>query len=103
MLNANKLALQAAKRLCDEYRQQNKRLFEEYCDALAKIKTAIGNGFSLLCSYNNNNYILTLYFIDENENEIEIVFKEYTERRVAETFRDAYNMAKNLNILCYGN
>lgn len=103
MLNANYLALRAARRLCDQYRLQNKMLFKEYCNALDKIKTAIGNGFSLSCTYNNNNYSLTLYFIDENENEIEIVFKEYTERRVAETFRDAYNMAKNLNILCFGN
>ena len=101
MLNANYLALRAARRLCDQYRLQNKMLFKEYCNALAKIKTAIGNGFSLSYSYNNNNYSLTLYFIDENDNEIDIVFKEYTERRVAETFRDAYNMAKNLNILCY--
>lgn len=101
MLNANKLALQAARKLCNIYRNQNKRLYDEYCEALAKIKTAIGNGFSLSCSYNNNNYSLTLYFIDENDNEIDIVFKEYTERRVAETFRDAYNMAKNLNILCF--
>ena len=102
MLNANKLALTAAKRLCDNYRSQNKRLFNEYCSALAKIKTAIGNGFSLACTYGERNYILTLYFIDENENEISIDFREYVEREVAETFRNAYRMAQDLNSLCYG-
>ena len=102
MLNVNKLALQAAKRLCDNYRSQNKRLFNEYCSALAKIKTAIGNGFSLSYTYNENNYRLTLYFIDENENEINIVFRDYVERQVAETFRNAYRMAQDLNSLCFG-
>ena len=102
MLNPNYLALRAARRLCEQYRLQNKQLFKEYCSALAKIKTAIGNEFSLVYRYNNNDYSLTLYFDDPNGNEIEITFYEYTEKRLADTFANAFFNAKNLNTLCYG-
>jgi hypothetical protein len=101
MLNANKLALQAARKLCNIYRNQNKRLYNEYCEAYAKIKTAISNEFHLSYTYNNNDTSLTLYFEDSNENEISIIFREYTEKRVAEVFSTAYKCAKNINYLCF--
>lgn len=102
MLNVNKLALTAAKRVCDQYRFQNRMLFSEYCNALTRIKTAVGNEFELDSLYTVQDDVV-LYFIDHKGNDINIVFHEYTEKRVAETFCNAYNMAKNLNSLCFGN
>lgn len=101
MLNPSKLGLQAAKRLCLEYKYQNKRFYKEHCDALAKIKTAIGNDFELSSAYNNG-WDLVLYFVDANNNDITIVFREYAEKRIGETFRKAYYTAKDLNSLCFG-
>ena len=101
MLNVNKLALTAARRVVLEYKDSNKRLFNEYKEAYINIKLAVNNGYHLDYTYNNNNCTLTLYFSDENENTIEITFREYTERRVAEAFRAAYMAANDLNILCF--
>ena len=101
MLNANYLALRAARRLCDQYRLQNKMLYREYCSALAKIKTAIGNGFFL-----NNEWALENEYIaqfrDSNNNYIAIHFQEYTEKRVFLAFKEAYTLANRLNSLCFG-
>lgn len=101
MLNANKLALQAARKVILEYRTQNKRLFEEYKEAYTSIKLAVNDGFDLCYRFNNNDASLTLYFIDANETEIELVFREYQEIRVANAFASAYFYAKNLNTLCF--
>ena len=101
MLNINKLAIQAAKNVCLKYKNQNQRLYREYCSALAKIKTAIGNEFNLDNTFNNDNGSLTLYFTNVAGNWIEIVFWEYTEKEVGKAFAKAYNAALTVNLLCY--
>ena len=101
MLNAYKLALDAARNVVLEYKDQNKRLFEEYRDAYTTIKLAVKNNFKFIEAINNNNRSLSLYFIDEEEFQTEIAFTEYTGIRVAQAFCKAYQAANTLNELCF--
>lgn len=103
MLNVNKLALTAARRVVLEYKDSNKRLFDEYKEAYTNIKLAVNNGYFLESFwYNNHDRSLTLCFTNENEKPIILIFNEYTQKIVAETFRAAYQHAKDLNNLCFG-
>lgn len=102
MLNVNKLALTAAKRVCLEYKHQNKRLFDEYMHAFSKIKITLEMNQEFLSINHNGNGSLTLYFADSNDNTTALIFREYTEKRVAETFAVVYVSAKDLNNLCFG-
>lgn len=101
MLNINKLAIKAAKNVCDKYKFQNKRLYKEYCDALARIKTAVGNEFNLEYTEKDEYGNFFLYFTDSNKNWCKIVFREYTEKEVAKAFSKAYAAALDVNMLCY--
>ena len=101
MLNINKLALTAARRVVLQYKDQNKRLYQEYRGAYTTLKLAINNGWIFESFTVGNGFYMN--FLNENGETISLPFLEYTERRVCEAFYNTYFAAKNINKLCFEN
>lgn len=101
MLNVNKLALTAARRVVLEYKNSNKRLFHEYKEALIKLKTVTGGDCVYKFSFERHNNLVVLFKDPENQ-DIYVTFFDYTQASVAQAYIDAFKLATKLNNLCFG-
>ncbi len=102
MLNANKLALQAARKIVAGYKHSNAMLYHEYRGAYRTLKLAVDNGWIFESYSFGDGGRLYMNYMNENGDTLRIPFFEYTEKLVCEAFFKAFFAAKNLNALCFG-
>jgi len=100
MLNINKLALQAAKKVILPYKTGNKRLYQEYKEAFVKLLTISGGNCMYNTSFKRCNDLVVLFKDPENQ-DIYVTFFDYTQASVAQAYIDAFKLATKLNNLCF--
>ena len=101
MLNAAQLALTAAENFCSNYKNKTEQFCIESGEALAKLKTAIGNECTFYNDYDlDSEYVV--HFKDPEGNTVCISFQSYTQRLVYVSFKEAFRYANILNSLCFG-
>ena len=100
MLNANFYALKAARKVVEQYRNSNARLYQEYRGTYRILQLAVKQGW-ILDSYGDGKEGFYMYFTKENGSFLKLPFYEYTEMLVCKAFFHAFFAAKNLNNLCF--
>jgi hypothetical protein len=100
MLNVNKLALTAARRVVLRYKNSNKRLFCEYKEALNKLKTVTGGDCVYKFSFERDKDLVAV-FKDPEGCDVYVTFFDYTQVSVAMAFIKTCQLAIEINTLCF--